>query len=389
MNTLLLNSALSSLLPWRITSSVRLLKENVTLSWAAWRIKNGRLPEADRQTESMWSGERLTCTVLLRWLVIFNHEQSEQSPAIVTCHTSRPISWDFIRSQDSRLILAISCCFSLTTQHGTLEKTCANPQSKIGRIPLLLLVLTQYQYRNACIATCIAKFIAIHVFHVFWKDTPKCNKCKSANTTVLIHMKEDRIVTINVHLYSLIILSYSNIVQHGYKIQIPQNVTTWLCLASTYFAVFPTMRFNRPFTPTPVVFKGSSAKEVSIVTFCGRAAGKDGWILPSTLKPKPLLKLHVFGRFMPFLKVSTSIISTKHGSKYVSTCVNLYIITIKFIFPSFNQPTETPGILFTKTISQEIMVQWTKLASKLVRLSKAPFPKGNPQICWDPKPRPF
>lgn len=83
------------------------------------------LPEADRQTESMWSGERLTCTVLLRWLVIFNHEQREQSPAMgkpailqktyfLRCHERR--------SQDSRLILAISCCFSLTTQHGTLEK---------------------------------------------------------------------------------------------------------------------------------------------------------------------------------------------------------------------------------------------------------------------------
>lgn len=149
------------------------------------------------------------------------------------------------------------------------------------------------------------------------------------------------------------------------------------------------MRFNRPFTPTGVC-KGSSAKEVSIVTFCGRAAGKDGWILPSTLKPKPLVvETACNRRFMPFLKVSTSIISTKHGSKYVSTCVNLYIITIEFIFPSFNQPTETPGILFTTTFSQEIMVQWTKLASKLVRLSKAPFPKGNPQICWDPKPYPF
>lgn len=137
------------------------------------------------------------------------------------------------------------------------------------------------------------------------------------------------------------------------RYRFPRTVTPWHCLASTYFAVFPTMRFNRPFTPTPVAFKGSSAKEVSIVTFCGRAAGKDGWILPSTLKPKPLLKLHVFGRFMPFLKVSTSIISTQHGSKYVSTCVNLCIITIKFIFPSFNQPTETPGILFTKTFSQK------------------------------------
>lgn len=49
------------------------------------------------------------------------------------------------------------------------------------------------------------------------------SKYESANTTVLIYIKEDRIVTTNVHLYSLIILSYSNIVQHGYKIQIPQN----------------------------------------------------------------------------------------------------------------------------------------------------------------------
>lgn len=52
------------------------------------------------------------------------------------------------------------------------------------------------------------------------------SKYESANTTVLIYIKEDRIVTTNVHLYSLIILSCSNIVQHGYKIQIPQNVTT-------------------------------------------------------------------------------------------------------------------------------------------------------------------
>lgn len=188
---------------------------------------------ASKNTSRSWPSDRIH---VIRWEVDLHsftkmtgnfqpRTKRTKSRDGKTCHTSKDLFLEMSWKKVSRLKTHFGHFLLLFSNNAAWHpgKTCADPQSKIGRIPLLLLVLTQYQYPKSCIATCIAKFIAIHVFHVFWKDTPKCNKRKSANTAVLIHIQQDRIVTINVHLYSLIILSYSNIVQHGYKIHIPEN----------------------------------------------------------------------------------------------------------------------------------------------------------------------
>lgn len=103
MNTLLLNSALSSLLPWRITSSVRLLKENVTLSWAAWRIKN--------TSSGSWPSDRIH---VIRWeadLHSFTKMTGNFQPRTKwtksrdgkTCHTSKDLFLESSWKKVSRL----------------------------------------------------------------------------------------------------------------------------------------------------------------------------------------------------------------------------------------------------------------------------------------------
>lgn len=116
MNTLLLNSASSSLLPWRITSSVRLLKENVTLSWAAWRIKN---TSRSWPTDSERLKARFTKMTGNETTYLVN-KNAMGKPAIL--QKTYFLRFHERRSQDSRMVLAISCCQSLTTKHGTLEK---------------------------------------------------------------------------------------------------------------------------------------------------------------------------------------------------------------------------------------------------------------------------